>query len=375
VTSFEDMGLRLDLLKGVYGHGFEVPSVIQQKAIIPLAKGLDIITQSQSGTGKTGSFAIGLLQRINPSLRAVQALVLGPTRELAQQTADTVESIGSYMQVKVHAALSGNPVKRDDMAIRRGAQVIVGTPGRVDDLLRRNILSLKDLAIIILDEADQMLDQGFSDVIPGMLSAVPKGIQIGMFSATLPNWALEFAARWLSNPLRITIPLEDNNLEGIRQYYIDVDKEEYKLQTLVDLYEFLNVSQSVVFVNTKSKANYLVDALTALHFTVSAIHSDLSAEEREDVMKTFRAGRSRVLIATDIVARGIDVQGVSVVINFDLTDKFGTYVHRIGRCGRFGRKGLAINFVTGKEHRLLRELEAYYSIQIPELPSNFNQTV
>lgn len=218
-----------------------------------------------------------------------------------------------------------------------------------------------------------MLSEGFQDIVRGILQGLPGDTQVGLFSATLPPWALELAEKFMRDPLRITIPKEEINLEGIRQYYIDVERDEYKLPTLIDLYDFLNVNQSVIFVNTRRKATYLVDELTSRHFTVASIHSDLSPDERKAVMTKFREGRSRVLVATDIVARGIDVQGVSVVINFDATVNFENYIHRIGRCGRFARKGLAINFVTSKEYHLLRELEAFYSITIPELPHNFDQ--
>lgn len=325
--------------------------------------------------GKTGSFAIGLLQRINPASPAVQVLVLAPIRELAFQSANVIEHIGTYMSINVYAAVGGNALRKDMDAMRKGTQVVVGTPGRVMDLIRRGVMSLKDLKVVILDEADEMLNQGFQEVVRDILQEVPRDTQVGLFSATLPQWSLELAEKFMQSPLRITIAQEEISLEGIRQYHIDVGKEEHKLATLIDLYDFLNVNQCVIFLNTRRRANYLVDELTASHFTVSCIHSDLSPEERREVMTKFREGRSRVLIATDIMARGIDVQGVSVVINFDLTVKFENYIHRIGRCGRFARKGLAINFVTSNEHHLLRDLQAYYSIEIPELPSNFNQGI
>jgi len=314
---------------------------------------------------------IGLLQRIDPTIPVVQALILEPTRELAKQSYEVVDKIGSYMKINVHLATGGNSVGRDAAVLRKGAHVVSGTPGRIEDLLRRNMLSFKDLKLVILDEADEMLNQGFQDVIRDILQAIPGDAQVGLFSATLPPWAIEIAEKVMRNPLRIIVKKEDLTLAGIRQYYVDVDREEFKFDILVDLYDFLNVSQCVIFVNTRRKANWLADKLNAQDFTVSCINSDLPPEERSKIMDEFRIGNARILIATDLLARGIDVQGVSVVINFDITTNFENYIHRIGRGGRFGRKGLAINFVTSKEHQLLRELEAFYSTEIPELPSDF----
>lgn len=365
------MNLHEDLLRGIYGYGYEKPSMIQQRAIVPLAKGLDIIAQSQSGTGKTGSFSVGLLQRVDPSFRGVQALVLEPTRELADQSAQVITHIGQHMSVSVHLSVGGVSVGSDASVLRKGAHVVVGTPGRVLDLIRRGYLELRDLKVVVLDEADEMLSQGFQETIKDIFHDIPKETQVALFSATLPPWTVELASKFMNDPLTIIITKEELTLAGIRQYYVDVEKDDFKFATLCDLFEFLRVSQSVVFVNTRRKAVDLVDRLNKNDFTVSCIHSDLSPDERKQVMNGFREGSSRVLVATDLIARGIDVQGVSVVVNYDITRNFENYIHRIGRGGRFGRKGLAINFVTAGEHHLLRELQAFYNTEIPELPSDF----
>lgn len=372
VTNFDSMNLRSALLRGVYGYGYEVPSVIQQRAVIPLTKGFDLIAQSQSGTGKTGAFAIGLLERVDPSVSKTQALVLEPTRELANQTAHVIRSIGTHLDVVVHAAVGGTAINKDIAILKQGAHVIAGTPGRVNDLIRRGYLVLDDLKILILDEADEMLSQGFLEDIKALIGLLPRQAQVGLFSATLPPEVVQITENFMKDPLRITLTQGELTLEGIKQFHVYVDREAYKLDTLLDLYERLSVSQSVVFVNTRSKVNWLAEELDKRDFTVACIHSELSPQDRTSVMEDFRVGRSRILIATDLVARGIDVGGVGFVINYDLTRNFENYIHRIGRSGRFGRKGLAINFVVKAEQGLLRDLQSFYNTEIPELTSDFS---
>jgi len=372
VTSFDDMDMPLELLRGVYGYGFAVPTAIQQKAVIPLAKGLDIIAQSQSGTGKTGAFAMGLLQRVDPTRPQVQVLVMEPTRELAVQNANVINDIGQHLNVVVHAAVGGTSVGNDASLIRKGVHVLAGTPGRVTDLINRGILSLRDVRLIVLDEADQMLAKDFGDAIKNIFQDLPSSTQVGLFSATLPPEVLEITGNFMRDPLKIILKTEELTLEGIRQFHVFVERDEHKLDILIDIYDRLSVSQSVIFVNTRRRVDMLAQQLDKRDFTVSCIHSDLAPGERMKVMDEFRVGRSRILIATDVVARGIDVGGVGFVINYDLTRDFENYLHRIGRCGRFGRKGLAINFVTRSDMSVLKELEAFYNTHIPELTNDFS---
>jgi len=372
VTNFDDMNLHSSLLRGVFAYGYESPSVIQQRAVIPLVRGYDLIAQSQSGTGKTGAFAIGLLQRLDTSLIKTQVLVMEPTKELANQSAMLINAIGTHMDVVVHSAVGGTAVGRDAAILKKGAHVIVGTPGRVKDLIMRGLLILDDLKLAILDEADEMLSQGFQEIVQEIFKEMPSTTQIGLFSATFPLEVLDLTERFMKDPIRIVLKKDDVALEGIRQYYIYLDKDEFKLDTLIDLYERLSVSQSVVFVNTRRRVEMLAKELDRRDFTVSCIHSEMSTSERGTVMDDFRIGRSRILIATDLVARGIDVGGVGFVVNYDITRNFENYIHRIGRSGRFGRKGLAINFVTRNEVGLLKELQAFYSTEIAELTSDFS---
>lgn len=371
VTSFDDMNLPMDLLRGVYGYGFEKPSVVQQKAIVPLGKGLDVIAQSQSGTGKTGAFSIGVLQRIDCTSSKVQALILEPSRELAMQSFNVLSAIGQPMGATVHVAIGGTSVGKDIATLRRGVHAVVGTPGRVMDLIRRGCFDVDSMKILILDEADEMLSEGFLDAIKEILTTIPPSCQIGLFSATLPPETLSITEKFMKNPLRLVMNKEQLTLQGIKQYYVDVNREEYKLDTIVDLFDSVSVSQCIIFCNLRKKAIWLTQRLAEKDFPVDCIHSDLTASERMGVMEKFARGAIRVLIATDLIARGIDVQGVEFVVNYDMTRNFENHIHRIGRGGRFGRKGVAINFVTAEDKHLLNQLCAFYSCAIEELPQDF----
>jgi len=370
LESFDDMGLKEEILRGVYAYGFEKPSAIQKRAIVPLAKNKDIIAQAQSGTGKTATFTIGILQQLDMGLKECQALILAPTRELAQQIQRVVMAIGDYLEVRCHACVGGTRVRDDIDTLRNGVNVVVGTPGRVYDMLSRRVLRPDHIKALVLDEADEMLSRGFKDQIYDIFQALPSSIQVGLFSATMPPDALDLTRKFMREPVRILVKKEQLTLEGIKQYYVNVEKEEWKLDTLCDLYDTLNITQCVIFCNSRRKVDWLTDKLRSRDFTVSSTHGDLTSQEREVILSQFRTGSSRILITTDLLARGIDVQQVSLVINYDLPRNLENYLHRIGRSGRFGRKGVAINFVTKDDVRLLREIEQFYNTHIEEMPSN-----
>jgi len=370
VDNFDNMNLLEDLLRGIYAYGFEKPSAIQQRAIMPLVKGVDIIAQAQSGTGKTATFTIGILQRLDFSIPDCQALILAPTRELAQQIQKVVIALGDYLNAKCHACIGGTRVSDDITKLRNGVHIVVGTPGRVYDMLCRNVLRPDRIKMFILDEADEMLSRGFKDQIYDIFQALPPRTQVGLFSATMPPEALEITQRFMNNPVRILVKRDELTLEGIKQFYISVDREEWKLDTLCDLYDTLNITQAVIFCNTRRKVDFLTDKMRARDHTVSSTHGDIGQQERDVILNEFRTGSSRVLITTDLLARGIDVQQVSLVINYDLPRNLENYIHRIGRSGRFGRKGVAINFVTQEDIRALRELEQFYNTQIEEMPAH-----
>jgi translation initiation factor 4A len=373
VTDFDDMNLKDELLRGIYSYGFEKPSAIQSKAILPIISGRDTIAQAQSGTGKTATFSIGILQRIDVGVPAIQAMVLAPTRELAAQSERVLKALGDFLGVRSHCCIGGTNIQEDRLKCR-DCHVAVGTPGRIFDLIQRKILRVHDLSLLVLDEADEMLSRGFRDQIYDIFQVVPSAsMQVCLVSATLPPDVLEVSKRFMQNPIRILVKQEEVTLEGIKQFYVHVGHPRYKFETLCDLYETLTVAQTIIFCNTRRTVDQLSDMLDQKDFMVSSIHGDMDHKERSLVMQEFRAGRTRVLVATDILARGIDCHSVSLVINYDLPLVREQYVHRIGRGGRFGRKGLAINFVCDGDDAAIRELEKFYDTQINELPMSVAQ--
>jgi len=368
--NFDDMELKEELLRGIYAYGFEKPSAIQQRAIVPCIKGFDVIAQAQSGTGKTATFAVSILQKIDTGLRECQALILAPTRELAQQIQKVVMALGDYMGAQCHACIGGTSVREDMRKLDIGQHIVVGTPGRVFDMISRKVLRTADIKQFVLDEADEMLSRGFKDQIYDVFRHLNSEIQVNLFSATVPVEVLEVTTRFMRDPVRILVKKEELTLEGIRQFYVSVEREEWKLDTLCDLYETLTITQAVIFCNTRRKVDWLTEKMHQRDFTVSAMHGDMDQKERDVIMREFRSGSSRVLITTDLLARGIDVQQVSLVINYDLPTNRENYIHRIGRGGRFGRKGVAINFVTDDDKRTLQDIEKFYNTQIDEMPMN-----
>ncbi|WWD08418.1 ATP-dependent RNA helicase eIF4A [Kwoniella europaea PYCC6329] len=370
VDNFDNMDLKGDLLRGVYAYGFERPSAIQQRAIMPIITGRDCIAQAQSGTGKTATFSISILQRIDTTVKKTQALILAPTRELAQQIQKVVIALGDYLNVDCHACVGGTAVREDMAKLAEGPHVVVGTPGRVFDMINRGALKSDAVKMFCLDEADEMLSTGFKDSIYDIFQLLPAETQVVLLSATMPPEVLEVTKKFMRDPIRILVKKDELTLEGIRQFYIAVEKEEWKLDTLCDLYETVTITQAVIFCSTRRKVDWLTQKLHEREFTVSAMHGDMDQAQREVIMKEFRSGSSRVLIATDLLARGIDVQQVSLVINYDLPASKENYIHRIGRGGRFGRKGVAINFVTQDDVKMLREIETYYNTQVDEMPLN-----
>jgi len=369
--SFDEMGLKDDLIRGVYSYGFENPSKIQQLAIVPMSKHTDILAQSQSGTGKTGAFVVGSLSVVDTSIKAPQVLVLCPTRELSQQTERVAKALGTYMNLKVLSATGGNQLRNDISTLKAGAQFIVGTPGRIFDLIRRGDLSVEHIKYVILDEADQMLEDLFAEQIKAILdNKFPSTTRLALFSATMPQNVIEIAEHYLSNPARMLLPPDEVTLDGIKQYYVELEREDWKLPVLLDLYQQIAVNQALIYVNKRQKAEWLAKQLSAQGFTLEYIHGEMEVGERKKRMDDFRSGTVRVLISTDLLARGIDVQQVSLVVNYELPIQRENYVHRIGRSGRYGKKGVAVNLVYGDERNTLKEIERHYSTTISELPED-----
>ena len=370
VSTFDSMGIREDLLRGLYSYGFEKPSAIQQRAIVPITSGRDVIAQAQSGTGKTSMISLALCQMLDTNTREIQALVLSPTRELATQTEKTALALGNFMNVQVHACIGGRSIGDDIRKLDHGVHIVSGTPGRVFDMIKRRNLRTRNIKALILDEADEMLNKGFKEQIYDVYRYLPPETQVVLVSATLPQEVLEMSTKFMTDPIRIHVKRDELTLEGIKQFFVAVEKEEWKFDTLCDLYDTLTITQAVIFCNTKRKVDWLTDKMRQNNFTVSSMHGDMPQKERDAIMGEFRGGTTRVLITTDVWARGIDVQQVSLVINYDLPNNRENYIHRIGRSGRYGRKGVAINFVKADDVRILRDIEQYYSTQIDEMPMN-----
>lgn len=372
-STFDDMKLPENILRGVYGYGFQTPSEIQKRGIKPIAEGRDLLAQAQSGTGKTGTFTIGSLSRIDPALKAVQVLCLVPTRELAQQIEVVVSAIGQYIPVKSYAAMGKTPVREDIYAIDRGVQFLVGTPGRIYDLLNRRTFTTEHIRVIIVDEADQMLEDRFKEQLQCILDiGFPNTSRCALFSATMNPDVVEFAGKLLENPVRILIPPEEVNLQGIVQYGVQLEREDWKLDVILDLWKNLSITQALIYCNKRQKAEWLSEKMTQSGFPITCIHGDMEARDRMERMASFRKGETRVLISTDLLARGIDVQQVSLVINYELPTQMDNYIHRIGRSGRYGRKGTAINLLSPEDMRCMKDIEEHYKIKVTILPEDLS---
>jgi translation initiation factor 4A len=365
------MGLKEPLLRGIFSYGFEKPSIIQQQAIVPMTTGRDIIAQASSGTGKTATFSIGLLQQIDFSKDAYcQAIILSPTKELAEQTNSVVNAIGSIIGVKTHICIGGKAVKTDLDVLKKGIHVMIGTPGRVMDLLGRNAVDSKKIKILIIDEADTMLDRGFKEQLYAILkSGLSDDMQVCLFSATLSEETLDITNKFMQDPIQILVKKDQVQVVGIAQYYIEIANEEQKIDVLMDIYEKLCISQSIIYCNAKTKVSWLYGKLKDLAFPVGEITGEMPIEARESIMEKFRQGSLKILITTDLLARGIDVQAVSIVINYDVPTNRENYIHRIGRCGRYGRKGKALNFITPNDGKYIEDIQKYYSVTMKPLPS------
>lgn len=373
--TFEAMNLKDDLLRGIYSYGFEAPSSIQSRAITQIISGKDVIAQAQSGTGKTATFTIGMLQVIELKRKDLQALVLSPTRELASQSCQVISNLGDYMNVKAFALTGGKALKDDLKRMQSsGCHLVSGTPGRVLDLMKRQVVQTRNVQMLVLDEADELLSEtlGFKQQIYDIFAKLPPACQVVVVSATMNKDILEVTKKFMNDPVKILVKRDQISLEGITQYYVDVDKEDWKFDTLCDLYDSLTITQCVIFCNTRKKVDWLSKKLTQSNFAVVSMHGDMKQDERDKVMNDFRTGHSRVLISTDVWARGIDVQQISLVINYDMPEIMENYIHRIGRSGRFGRKGVAINFITKEDIPKLKSTENFYKIKIEPMPANLS---
>ena len=371
VESFDELGLKETLLRGLYGYGFEKPSSIQKRAVPMVLTGGDVIAQSQSGNGKTGAFSISALQLVDESVKSTQVLIISPTHELSRQTLSVIDNISSYMKVTTCSVIGGTNVGECKSDLQKRPHVIVGTPGRILDMMGKGFLESGSLKLMIFDEADEILSSGFKDTIYNIVKLTPKNMQICLFSATMPSDVVELTDRFMNKPKRLLMKNDVLTLEGIKQYFVNTKDNNWKYDVLIDIYETISISQCIIYCNSKKRVNELGNALVTNEFPVLMIHGEMPSGERKDIMDRFKRGEARILITTDLLARGIDVQQLSLVINFDLPNENETYIHRIGRSGRYGRKGIAINFMTDRDTYRLREIETFYNTKIEELPENF----
>ena len=373
LDSWEDLDAKAPLLRGIYAYGFEIPSPIQKKAILPIFAKKDVIAQAQSGTGKTACFAIGALQLIDVGKKTHQVIILSPTRELAIQTKIVVDKIGSMFQkLRTQLLVGGTSVDEDIKQLYENPpHIVIGCPGRIHDMLKRRKLLTRDLRFFVMDEADEMLSIGFKDQIYNIFQFMPANIQVALFSATLPPELHLITQKFMRQAVEILVKTEQLTLEGIKQYYVALTNDDEKYETLKDIYGSLAISQSIIYCNSNKRVNDLFQAMQIDNFPACQIHSNMDKAERHQSYEDFKSGKTRVLISSNVTARGIDIQQVSTVINFDIPNCVHTYLHRIGRSGRWGRKGVGINFVTATDMRSLKDIEHHYATKINELTENW----
>jgi len=374
VLDFESMGLKPELLRGMYQYGWHKPSQVQQRMVRPALAGRDVIAQAASGTGKTSAFTLILLNMVDNTKRETQALVINPTRELALQTQTLCTAVGAEMGVSAHACVGGKSLAEDIRRLDAGCNIVSGTPGRVYDMIRRKHLRTSGLRLLVLDEADEMLGKGFADQIKDIYRLLPS-LQILVVSATLPQAVLDLTSKFLTEPVSILVKRDELSVDSIQQFFVAVEREEWKIDTLADMYDSMTIAHAVIFCNTRKKVEFVAEAMKKQGYTVCAMHGDMPQAERDAIMEEFRSGKSRLLISTDLWSRGIDVAQVSFVLNFDVPTSREAYLHRIGRTGRYEKKGVAVTFVKKDEMRLLKDIEQFYAIQIQEMPMNIGDVL
>lgn len=374
--SFDNLGIHEDILRGIYSYGFTQPSPIQKLAIKPFIDERDLIIQSHSGTGKTATFMISILNRINPELKKTQAVVVAPTRELAKQIYSVYQSLSNYTDITGYFCIGGSLRNKYNYNEDINQHIIIGTPGRVSDLIGKNIIKTNNVKMLVIDEADDVLSISFQKQLVKIFDSLSESTQLCLFSATIPSELFILTDKMLKNPLKILVKDDELSLKGIQQYKVYLgNTDEYKYATLCDLYNRISIGQAMIYCNKRYIVDELTNKLREDNFSVSQIHGEMQQKEREQVMQQFRDGITRILISTDVLARGIDVQQVSLVINYDIPKDPDTYIHRIGRSGRYGRKGIAINFETNRDRNSLKSIEMAYNIKVETLPNDIEKLV
>lgn len=371
--TFDDLNLKENVLRGVYGYGFEHPSKIQKKSIPIFTSGKDLIAQAQSGTGKTGAFTIASLNKIDESIKQTQILILSPTHELTTQIFEVLSELNKYTKYSIQKLIGGMSTRQCSDLLNDEPQIIIGTPGKILDLINRKRLFTESIHTFILDEADEMLSYGFQESISKIISYLSKSCQICLYSATLPIEILNLTSCFMNNPEKILIKNEELTLDGITQFYINAKRTDWKIDIIKDLYEMISIGQCIIYINSKERLQRVYKELLDYNFPIDYISGDKTIEERKLTMKKFKDGEIRTLLSTDLLSRGIDIQQLSLVINYDLPMDKEVYIHRIGRSGRYGRKGVAINLIVDRDITKLNELKEFYNTKIQEMPNDISE--
>ena len=370
--SFETLELNEDLIKGVYIYGFREPSKIQINGIKAINSHNDCIIQSQSGTGKTATFLLGVLNNVEDN-DDCQCIIITPTRDLSRQVFSVATKIAKYTNINIVLATGGTEIKSREL---KKSNVVIGTIGRIKHMIVKKNIEMDNLKMLVLDEVDELLEDNLSEDLTYIFNEVPQTTQKCFISATITRQVFETSKKLLNNPEKILLKKEEIAVDLIKQFYVDTSTEQLKIEVLLDLYSLINTSQAIIFCNTIRKVEWISEKLIEQNFTITSVHGKMNSKERENIIKDFRDGKTRILITTDLLARGIDIDQINLVINYDLPPNKQTYIHRIGRCGRFGKRGVAISFVKGEDendNNILDRMKKYYKIEINELTDDVEE--
>jgi superfamily II DNA/RNA helicase len=373
--NFEELNLSENLLKGIYLYGFTKPSKIQIIGIKSIITGKDCILQSQSGTGKTATYLLGVLNRIDVTNPKCQGIIITPTRELSEQVYNVAISLSKFTGINICKCIGGTNIYENKELLKK-AQLVIGTLGRLSHMIKEKKILIFNLKILVIDEADDIFHNGRNEMFDSIYSFCPDAIQCIMISATLSPNIFNISKEIMYEPIKILLKNSEIAVELIKQYYINVETEDLKFETLLDLYSFISTSQTIIFCNTVEKVNWLKENLEKNNFVIAFIHGKMTQEERDNVIKDFKEGKSRILLTTDLLSRGIDIPLVNMVINYDLPSSKEVYIHRIGRCGRFDKKGIAISMIKMEDPsdiKLFHRMRNFYKIKIEEIPDNIDK--
>jgi superfamily II DNA/RNA helicase len=374
-SSFENLNLYDNLLEGIYLYGFIKPSKIQITGIKSINTGKDCILQSQSGTGKTATYLLGILNRIDQNENKCQGIILTPTHELSEQVYNVAIQLAKFTKINIVKCIGGTNINETKDLIK-SAQLIIGTTGRVNHMINEKKINTHTIKFIVLDEADIMLEEGLNEKLKFIYDKCPENIQCIMISATMTFNVLNISKKLMYEPIKVLLKNSEIAVDLISQFYVNVESEEFKFDTLLDLYSIISTSQAIIFANTIKKVDWLKEKLEGQNFEITYIHGKMLPKEREDIIKEFRDGKTRILLTTDLLARGIDIPEVNLIINYDLPDTKETYIHRIGRCGRFNKKGVAITMVKMddvSDNKLFNKMKYHYKIKIDQMPDNIEK--